>query len=172
MGGSLAKEVATPRVNAGDRLHPKCGWQRVLEPPVRRRELNHRSGLVNAAVVDTEPIGSELSVILDEALAKAHVAPGVTLLALHRGGDDRLYANHRSHQPCLTAFQKLRRHPAQRAVLIDRVSQSERRGKRNQSIKVQLERIKTPDNVALLRRFIPVQHEPKLRFDRAMMPQI
>src|SRR4030095_530178 len=124
---------------------------------------------MNSTVIDRQSTTAVLGVDFDEAFVESNIAPGVVLLRLDGGSDNRIDSNDRDKKQDATGFERFRSRPEERTFLIDCMTQSQCRREDGQSIELQFQIVKVPEIAALEQRFVTRKHDSKLGFDQAVM---
>src|SRR5262249_49126848 len=120
-------------------------------------------------VIDSQPAATVLGIDFDKAVAELNIAPGVILLGLYRGCDDRINSNDRHDEQSAARFQRFKSRTAKRTLVIDRMPQSQRCGKQRQPIEMELENIKVTEISAFNQRFVAREHDPELSLHHAVL---
>ena len=109
---------------------------------------------MKAAVIDGEPAATVLGINFDEAVAEFNIAPRVILLCLHRRCDHRIDSNDGYDKQRTAGAERFNSRAEKRARLVDRVPQSQRRGKKRQPIELEFQNVKVAEISAFEQRFI------------------
>src|SRR2546423_1814663 len=115
-----------------------------LDWAIARRFVSDRLGLVEATVIDgqSSSLAFALVVNLNEAMAKLHIAPTVILLGLYFRSDNRVDSDDRDKKESAFGLQCLYCRAIERTVLVNLMSQSQRRRKNGKLIEMQLQIVK------------------------------
>ena len=82
-------------------------------------------GFMNSTIIDRESTTAVLGVDFDEAFVESNLAPGVVLLRLDSGSDNRIDSDHRHKKQDATGFERFPSCPEERTCLIDCMPQSQ-----------------------------------------------
>jgi hypothetical protein len=102
-------------------------------------------GIVKPAVIDREFSAAMVGIDLDNAFPETEISPGVILMSLHRGGNNRVDPNYRSNQSHAATLQRLGRSPKKRTTLVNHMPEGKSGGKSGEPIKLQLQVIEVTE---------------------------
>lgn len=124
------------------------------------------------AVVNRHAVVVDVGVDFHEAVAEMDVPPGVMMLALHRGGDDRVDADNRGHDAHIALLQILRPLAVKRAPFIDDVPEGQRHGEGNKTVELQGEGIEAPHHFPLPDHLVADEHHAELGLRHRRVPEV
>jgi len=79
---------------------------------------------MNTAIIDRKPATSMISINFDESFAELDVTPGIILLRLDSGSDNRIDSNNRYKKEDAAGLERFRSYAEERTFLIDCMPQS------------------------------------------------
>src|SRR5438105_13274338 len=110
-----------------------------------------------------------LGIDFHKALAKLNIAPAIILLRLNRRCDHRIDSNDRYDKQRTAGAERFISRAEKRALLVDRVPQSQRRGENRQPSEMEFENIKVPEISAFEQRCMARRHDSKLGLHHASL---
>ena len=103
---------------------------------------------MNSTIIDGESTTAVLGVDFDEAFVESNIPPGVVLLRLDSGSNNRIDSDNRHKKQDATGFERFRSRPEERTFFIDCMPQSQCCREDRQSIELQFQVVKVPEVAA------------------------